>query len=161
MPSKRYTPELLNEALESIQSKTMSAYKASKLYNIPKQTLLDKIHRKYTKQSFAGAPTILTTTEENLIVKWVHHLADIGFPVTKDQLLYSVSKLVKELNRPHKFKNGLPGRHWYEGFLKRNSTITKRVSQTLTTARVGANEEKIRAWFQKIYSYLEDNNLVS
>lgn len=139
----------------------MTIYRASKVYNIPNQTLHDKINKKYKKQESAGAPTVLSSTEEGLLVKWVLHMAEIGFPVTKDQLLHSVAKLLIGLNRPNPFKDGVPGRHWYEAFLKRNPIISKRVCQALTTARVNATEEKIRGWFQRVRKYFEDNNLMA
>lgn len=73
-------------------------------------------------------------------------MAAIGFPVTKDLLLHSVQKFILNLERKNKFKKGLPGRHWYEGFLKRHPLMTKRVCQTLTTARIGVTEEKVKVW---------------
>lgn len=72
---KKYTAVQLAEALNSIKSGTMTVYKASKIYNMYTQNLQNKIKNKYTKQPCAGAPTILTSAEETLIVKWLQHLA--------------------------------------------------------------------------------------
>lgn len=160
MPKKNYTTEDLAAALSDINNKNMSIYKAAKLYKIPEQTLRDKAKNKYVKQAGPGKPTILTPTEEELLVKWVKKLAECGFPVSKQQLLFSVSKLVDELGRDNNFTNGVPGRHWYEGFLSRNPSISHRVAQPLTTARMGATEEKVRGWFRQIHEYLEKNHLL-
>lgn len=160
MPNKKYTPEDLAAALDEIKDKKMSVYKAAQVYHIPEQTLRNKIKNIYTQQDAPGKPTVLTTTEEDLLVKWVKRLADTGFPITKHQLIFSVTKLVKELGRENTFKDGVPGRHWYEGFLKRHPEISQRVAQVLTTARVAATEEKIRAWFARVSKYLEENNLL-
>lgn len=158
MPKKKYTAETLKIALHDIKNQKMSVYKASKLYSVPAQTLRDKIKNKYTKKDGPGPPTVLTAEEEGLIVNWVKQLAERGFPVSKEQLLYTMSKLVTELGRVNKFKNNVPGRHWYEGFLSRNPSISERVAQALTTARIGATEEKIRSWFDRVHLYLEQNN---
>ncbi|CAG4974201.1 unnamed protein product [Colias eurytheme] len=119
---KKYTDEELQNALLKTRSGELTAYKASKLYKVPYQTLLDKLKNKHTNP--AGHATVLTKDEEELIVKWVLHMADIGFPVSKEELLLSVGKLVRELNRANPFKDGIPGRDWYERFLKRNPTIS-------------------------------------
>lgn len=159
MASNKYTPETLQKALSEINNGTMTVYKASKIYKVPRQTLYDKVNDKYKKQNRTGAPTVLSQKEEALIVDWVIMMAQIGFPVTKDILVQSVRKLVAELGRANKFKEGYPGRHWFEGFLKRNPEISKRVCQPLTTARVSATEEKIKAWFRRVQQYFENNDL--
>ncbi|XP_026465236.1 uncharacterized protein LOC113367875 [Ctenocephalides felis] len=159
MASNKYLPETLEKALKEIRDGTLSVYKASRTYKIPNQTLYDKIHGKYKKQGRAGAPAVLTPEEENLIVEWVITMAQMGFPVTKDILLNSRHKLVAELGRSNKFKEGYPGRHWYEGFLRRNPLISKRICQPLTTAHVSVNEVKIRAWFKRVEKYSQENDL--
>lgn len=78
---------------------------------------------------------MLSKEEEDLIFKWVLDVAKAGFPVTKDQLIDSVSKLIIELNRPNPFHNSVPGDKWYDLFLNRHPIISKRVSQALTSSR--------------------------
>lgn len=82
----------------------MTCYRVSKVYRVPKQTLLDKIKYKYSKDC-PGSPAVLRTEEESPIVKWVFFfLAEISFPVTNNQLVSCVTDLVKELNRPNSLK---------------------------------------------------------
>lgn len=126
------------------------------MYKLPYQTLLDKIKNKHPNPS--GQPTVLKKEEEEILVKWVHHMAEIGFPVTKEQFLHSVGRLVTEINRPNTFKDGIPGREWYRSFLKRNPSMSIRAGQSLTTARIGATKEKIHQWFTHVYQYMENNN---
>lgn len=71
-----------------------------------------------------------------------------------------MTKLLKELDWKNDFRNGIPGKHWYQGFLARNPSISQRVTQVLTAARIAATEEKIRAWFVQVQQYLEENNLL-
>lgn len=52
------------------------------------------------------------------------------------------------------------GRHWFEGFLKRNPAVSKRVAQNLSKSRALVTEEKIKNWFKEIKEYLEENNLI-
>jgi len=122
-----YSKEALQAALTGIKN-GLSYTKASYQFGIPKTTLIDKMHKKYNENATPGAPTILTAEEEAHIVNWILHLGAAGFPVTKTQLLESVSILVNELKRPNPFKNGMPGRHWYEGFLNRHPEVCHRTS---------------------------------
>ena len=75
-------------------------------------------------------------------------MAKREFPITKEQLLDSVALLIKELKRPNKFSNGRPGRHWYDGFLRRQPQITARMSQNLCVARASITETSIKTWFK-------------
>lgn len=82
-----------------------------------------------------------------------------GFPVTKTQLIESVTELLKTLGRENPFKDGVPGRHWYKGFLKRHKEISCRVSQNLTKARADVTEIGIRDWFQRVQNYVDENQI--
>jgi hypothetical protein len=76
--------------------------KVSKVYKVPKLTLTDKLKMKYTKSSNFGARKVLTTNEENIIVKWIIEMGERGFPVTKPQIMDCVGKLIKNLERANK-----------------------------------------------------------
>lgn len=152
MQSKKYSKEQLSLALNEIQ-KGMTTSAAAKKFNIPRTTLQDKKFGKHEK--LPGAPTILTKEEEKILVKWVIELASQGFPVTKSQLIHSVSILVKDIGRENKFKDGVPGRAWYLAFLKRNPEISVRVSQNLTTGRASITEKSIRDWFSRVLEYFD------
>ncbi|XP_063369793.1 uncharacterized protein LOC134658117 [Cydia amplana] len=155
---KLYSDSNLAEALDQI-SKGMSIYQASKTYNIPESTLRDKRDKKY-KNTKCGTQPILTLQEEKQIVDWIHYLGRIGFPVSKQQLLEVVSKLVKSLNRPNPFKDGVPGKGWFQQFMKRHPTVAKRVTQNLPTSRNQVTEEALRAWFDRVRAYLQNQDLV-
>lgn len=132
---------------------------AHKVFNVPRTTILDKVNGRSPVERKIGIATVLST-EEDLLVKWILHLASCGYPVTKDQLLDSVELLMKQLNRPNKFTNNRPGRHWYENFLNRHQEISARISQNLTNAHAAVTEVKIRNWFSEIHQYLESINAI-
>lgn len=95
----KYSQENMEKALQDIREKKMSINQAAKLYNIPKTTVLDTLKEKYKNPRNIGGPTVLTSSEEMLLVNWILELREVGFPVTKTQLLESVSKLIKNLGR--------------------------------------------------------------
>jgi len=45
----------------------------------------------------SGPATILTSEEENIVVEWILHMSVNDFCITKEQLLNSFLKLVKDL----------------------------------------------------------------
>lgn len=163
MDSKKrfaYPRENLEKALHEVQEKRCSIRHAAKIYDIPKSTLIDRLREKYKNPGNIGGPTIFTIAEENILVKWIIEMGELGFPVTKSQLLESVTKLVQNLNRENPFKNNQPGKKWYNGFLSRHPEVSKRVPQSLSSCRALVSEENIRNWFSKIRKYLEENNLL-
>ncbi|KAK9694427.1 Tc5 transposase DNA-binding domain [Popillia japonica] len=112
---------------------------ASKLYNIPRITLIGKIKGTYPEECKSGVPTVLSR-EEDILVNWILNMAKMGFPINKDQLLDNVTMLCRELKRHNKFNDGRPGRHWFEGFLKRHPQISLRMSENLTAFRAAVTE---------------------
>lgn len=135
-----YAPETMDTALKLIKNDGVSVRSVSKMFNIPRSTLQDKLLSRYKGTGNYGAPTVLSLEEEEKIVDWIVYLGELGFPVTKVQLIETVTKLISNLSRPNPFQDGIPGRHWYAGFLKRHPKISKRVPQSLTTSRAAITE---------------------
>lgn len=77
-------------------------------------------------------------------MRWMLHLSQRGFPVTKTQLFYNVAHLIKQFGRETLFTNGQPGRHWYEAFLHRHPEISTRVAQNLPKSRASVTEDILR-----------------
>lgn len=155
--NKKYDKAAVESALHAIRN-GLSYIKASVQFKVPKTTIIEKNKKKYSHDK-PGAPTILTPKEENHLVQWIVTLGKAGFPVTKTQLIESVTELLKTLDRENPFKDGVPGRHWYKGFLKRHKEISCRVSQNLTKARADVTEIGICDWFQRVQNYVDENQI--
>lgn len=155
---KCYTNAQVAEALSSIRQ-GMSIYKASRQYNIPETTLRSKRDELYENEH-CGKQPVLNLNEERQIVDWIHYLGKCGFPVTKNQLLHTVSKLVENLQRPNPFKDGMPGKKWFSGFMLRHPAVSKRVAQNLQSSRNEVTEVALRAWFDRVGSYFKENDLL-
>ncbi|KAI5636428.1 DDE superfamily endonuclease domain-containing protein [Phthorimaea operculella] len=140
------------KAIEAVE-KGASAYSAAKIFNVPRTTLLDKISGRSAVDAKKGPDPVLTAQEETHLKNWLIFMADSGFPVTKNQLLDSVSILVQKLQRKNPFTGNRPGRHWYEGFIKRHPEIGQRVAQNLSQTRAAVKEDDIRTWFKEIEDY--------
>lgn len=95
-----YTQSAVNNAIIDIKNGS-SILGTSKKYGIPRSTLNDKLKGKVPIEKKMGPPTILSSEEEDILVKWVVHCAESGFPVTKYQQLDSVQKLVENKIKIH------------------------------------------------------------
>src|SRR5580765_7439392 len=95
---KKWSDAELEKALADVRS-GKSVNCISKSSGIPKSTLIAKLkgYRPIGKRS--GPPTVLSTEEEAIIVRWMLHLSQRGFPVTKTQLFYNVAHLIKQFGR--------------------------------------------------------------
>ena len=77
---------------------------------------------------------------------WIKAIANAGFPALKETLKYSIEQLAKEYQVTFPGENILPGRKWFEAFL-RHPKITSRISQNLTTQQFDVTQEYINKWF--------------
>lgn len=110
IPKKKrmlYNQKDMQKALEAV-SCGMPINTASKQYSVPRTSLFNKINKVYTSDK-PGPPTILTSREEENIVKWIWKMCSLGCPVTKEHLINNVTLLVKNLKRPNLFFEGRPG----------------------------------------------------
>lgn len=94
----------------------MSFKAAARAFSVPKVTLMYKYKGKVPVVCRLGPAANLSMEEENIIVTWLFHIADRGFPATKLQLLDSVQLLCKNLKRQTNFKNGRPGKNGISRF---------------------------------------------
>ena len=101
-----------------------------------------------------GAPTELTKAEERVLVDYINLMSSIGYPLTKDQLLWEVKRILDFDGRKTKFTDNLPGKHWYRAFLKRHDDITRRVPQGISTGRAAITQEMVEGWFSTTHEYI-------
>lgn len=159
---KQYTKKQMEDAINAVKT-GQSPFAAANAFNVPRATLISKIEEKYQSDT-SGPDGYLNINEEKMLVDWVKAMGNAGFPITKNQLLDSVQKVVVEMKRKQPdrnfpFTDNRPGRHWFEGFMRRHPDISMRVAQNLTSSRASVTEEKIRAWHGQILEYLKENNL--
>ena len=90
---KNYSLESLKKALDAV-GKGGSIREIANRFGVPKSTLHIKLQNHYPLECKKGPPTVLTESEEDEVVKWILYCAERGFPVTKEQLLDCVQRLI-------------------------------------------------------------------
>lgn len=127
------------------------------MFKIPYTTLADKVKGKVPVHCKPGINPVLTMEEEALLVKWILHTSNCGFPITKSKLCDSVQMLMQKLKRENPFTDGRPGNKWYASFMKRHPEIASAV-QNLTSSSSAITDQKIKNWFSEVNNYLKTNN---
>ncbi|CAG5047526.1 unnamed protein product [Parnassius apollo] len=154
----RYTQQQLEEALTRITNNDLSINKASKIYDIPKSTLSNKLNNKVPWQRKMGPLTQLTFDEENKLADWILTKAKLGFPMHPEEVYDTVEIFLKQNERENKFTKGRPGKKWLTLFLRRHPEVTKRNAEIISKARAAVTEEAIRNWFTELNKFLEEEN---
>ncbi|XP_055602152.1 uncharacterized protein LOC129750957 isoform X2 [Uranotaenia lowii] len=148
-------------ALDQIKAKTLSKRQAAKTYGIPRATLQFRLGSKFKGDPRKGKPTVLSNEEEAKIVHHIQQMERKGFPITKPGLLMRIKSFIKENKRETPFRNGIPGRKWYESFMKRHPELSERIPEAVSQASSRVSENNIREWFSKVYGYLEEHGLTA
>lgn len=149
-----YTAENMVLALDAVK-KGISVKKAAETYKVPRSSLQHKKQGRGPPPDVQrmGPTTTLREDEEQMLVNWLFHIADAGFPITKSQLLDNVQTLIEKLDRPNLFKSGRPGDKWFHLFLKRHQDVGLRIAQNINRARASVTEESLRNWFKLVRNY--------
>lgn len=160
--TKKYLNYSLNNLQEAVEADKngLPLATASRRFSVPRTTLRNRVSGKYDMKTKMGPKTVLILDEENSLVNWLITISKAGFPTTRNQLLDRVALLIKRLKRDNNFNNGRPGRHWFEGFLRRHKQLSQRMTQNLTQSRGAITEEKVRGWFIEIGIYFQENKLL-
>lgn len=77
----RYDEDKLAEALEQVKGGNMSERTAAKEFGVPRSTLKDRLAARVNSDK-AGRPTVLSTTEEEILVQRLKYFSDWGYPLT-------------------------------------------------------------------------------
>ncbi|CAC5411012.1 unnamed protein product [Mytilus coruscus] len=128
---RNYALEDIKKAVQMVENKSMSIRSASRQYNVPKTTIIDKLNWRSNLQSRSGPNPVLYDSEEEMLVHWVIDMAKIGYGQTKQQLLYMVKTILDHDGRKTPFKDNLLGKDWLYAFMKRHPEISTRTPQKL------------------------------
>ena len=148
-----YSPEMLEECIESVKSGALSINKASKTFNIPRGTIQNKMKNIHPKS--VGPPTTFTRHEEELFMTRVITMCNWGFPLDKLDLRMMVAAYLTKQNRiVKKFKDNIPGEDWVSSFMKRNG-LTNRIATNIRRKRAQISKEQLQEYFENIKEELD------
>ena len=154
--TQSYTKKDLEAAVKSVQE-GMKVSVATKKFNVPRSTISDHVKDAGLKVG-AGHPTVLTIKEEKELVATLQALQEIGFGLTKELVSLVICDYLRDQPlRFNPFKDGLPGKDWWQLFMKRwQSELSLRKPQHLSTHRASCSTSQVfDEWFKKVEKLLE------
>ena len=92
-----------------IKAGSISRKAASRLYNIPKTTILDKLAGRVPLKARSGPSPVLNQEEKTILARYIKHMSQIGSLLTVRQLQLQVKSILDKDNRNTVFKENLPG----------------------------------------------------
>lgn len=104
----KYNAENLKMALDAVKI-GMSKKQAAKQFQVPRSTIQFRLRNPEKTNPRPGPSSVLTDTEENVLVNWIIQSSKRGFPRRKEDIQYSVSDFLRKAKRRSLFKNDLPG----------------------------------------------------
>ena len=153
-----YSQETLKKALAELKE-GVGINTVSRVYEIPRSTLQAKKSNRYPT-SKPGPDPVLTKEEEDNIVKWIDYMCGIRRSITRDHLIDSVALYVKKMAKPNLFVDGRPGRHWLEGFFRRNDGVKLKIrNHNAAISKHFMNLENLTEWFETLNSSIRHENL--
>lgn len=135
------------EAVDTMQS---SLRVAEERFDVPKSTIHDHVTGR-SKKAGAGSPLVLTIEEEKSIVRSCQELDQSGFGIDRIIVGRVVRDYLHSQERDTPFRDGVPGKKWRQGFLRRWPSLSERKPQHFPITRAKASTpEVIDNYFQNL-----------
>ena len=145
---RNWTELSMREAMNAVQQQGMSVNRASIVYGIPRSTLNDHLVGRVLPGAKSGAPTLLSTREEQELVDFLCHCAEIGYAKTRHEVMDIVTRMLQQKGTDRTVTRG-----WWTKFITRHhELLSLRTPATLSLARASASS---RASIDNYFDILE------
>ena len=98
----KHDPQKIVNAMEAVESGTMNVTETSKVFDIPRQTISDRIKGKYTKAG-GSRKRELTKDEERILIDYCIFMAKCSHPLTVPVVKAFPWAIVRKSNQPSRF----------------------------------------------------------
>ena len=158
---KLWTTESMEAAYEAVIN-GKGLREASRMHNVPVETLRRRVTGSVAMGCKPGPATILSDEEEDLLCEYIINIADMGYGLTREDVQRLACKIAEKTGRKHPFKDGKAGCGWFDGFKSHHPKLSFRTPQSLSFARaVSANEYLVSDFFAKLGSIYGRLNLIT
>ena len=162
---KGYSPEVARMAIEAYKTKRGSFREIASASGMNTSTL----YRLTTGEvaiddGRAGAKPILSRAAEAGLIKAIVFMNLRGVGMTKEEVFEAAKALAEEEGCTFKGEDGLPTKHWWDGFRKRaaesGTPISLRIPRNLSRSRAtSGSDSRLRAFFQLIHERVAEHGL--
>ena len=154
--------ESMTAALRDVEDGTKGLREAARTYNVPVETLRRRAVGLVSLECRSGPSTVLTREEEEALMNYCIKMSEMGFGLSREDVMRTAFTIAERSGRPHPFSDGMAGRGWMDGFMRRFPNLTLRSPHPLSFARAKAcTDEAIKSFFEKIGGLYARLNLLS
>ena len=89
---------------------------AARQYNVPVETLRRRVTGTVSTDCKPGPSTVLTSEEETRLTQFLIEISDMGFGLSREDVMKTAFSIVSQAGRAHPFQNGAAGRSWFDAF---------------------------------------------
>nr|XP_022297142.1 uncharacterized protein LOC111106665 [Crassostrea virginica] len=153
----------LGDAVQHVKRGTMSKFKASRVFGIPRTTLSRRLLT-MDLESPASKPTILSKDEENSLVGHILEMEERGFGLTITDVCKLAYSIMSKSGRKNPFneEKKMAGYDWWQGFRDRHPCLSLRKPEGLSAARgTMLNPNVITEYFTKLGDLMDRLNIKS
>lgn len=146
---KSYTPADLAEAARRVAAKEITLTQAMNLYDIPRSTLEAhvKLAEKGLQPAPSGRPPYFGDIEP-LLASWIIASSRAGRSPTALAVRSQALRLAVERHKPNPKR---PSYHWFQGFLRRNPSVSgARASKRLYTSQAAATRPNLNTFYENV-----------
>lgn len=116
---KNWSQDTMDQALNAVRSGLMGVTEASRQFDIPRNTISDRLKNKTQDKCRIGRRTALTPQQEDDLCQFVDYMAGRGFPLTINQVL-GYAWCIDKLSGSQVFGVNGPSQKWWANFKKRH-----------------------------------------
>ena len=155
-----YSPSALTSAFKKVKEDGMSVLKASRVFNVPENTLRDRVLGKVDPETvMMGKLPLFEQYEEAQIVEHFKTMADLGYGYTQQECINVASQYAIQLGKRTKDKP--LSMMWMKGFLARWPEMRVIKPRSLEHVRAKmAKESVIMSYFDSLEQCLRKHDLL-
>src|SRR5436190_11010320 len=144
----------LQESLGAVSNKKYTIPSAAHTFNVPRQTLYDRMNGKPPSNKAHETEQLLSHPEEKELVRWITRLTITGYP-PRYQTLREMAEEIRKRRVRNINGDGLQlvqyddiGKQWVQRFLRRHSELASVRPRSIDAARVrDTSPEQLQRWF--------------
>jgi uncharacterized glyoxalase superfamily protein PhnB len=134
-------------------------------FKVSHSTLLRRLDGGISRAKAREPSQLLSSAEENTLVRWVMRFAAGGSPIPPE-LLRDLAQLIREQRVRHSSAHGAAvktldpiGHVWHLRFLQRHASISSLYARQLEHSRFnGATYEAVKCWFDAVVAQLKEHS---